>query len=126
MTNSPFDDLERPVWERGFQRDDRFAAGLRIDPLLLNWPATAKAMSGWGYRVGSSLSPRACGEARRFLEDWTRRLQARYLMVSLPPDFRFPDGTDAGDFAKAEVQRRKDHLVTDGEVFLGLKDRAAR
>ncbi|MEI6784294.1 MAG: glucuronate isomerase, partial [Verrucomicrobiota bacterium] len=23
MTNSPFDDLERPVWERGFRRDDR-------------------------------------------------------------------------------------------------------
>src|SRR5207244_3563531 len=32
MTNSPFDDLERPVWERGFCRDDRFDAGLRIDP----------------------------------------------------------------------------------------------
>src|SRR5688572_12001556 len=26
MTNSPFDDLERPVWERGFQRDERFKA----------------------------------------------------------------------------------------------------
>src|SRR5579859_1579196 len=38
MTNSPFDDLERPVWERGFRRDERFEAGLRIDPLLLSWP----------------------------------------------------------------------------------------
>ena len=34
MTNSPFDDLERPVWERGFARDSRFKAALRIDPLL--------------------------------------------------------------------------------------------
>src|SRR5262245_14865513 len=32
MTNSPFDDLERPVWERGFRRDERFDAALRIDP----------------------------------------------------------------------------------------------
>ena len=24
MTNSPFDDLDRPVWERGFARDPRF------------------------------------------------------------------------------------------------------
>src|SRR5580765_760180 len=24
MTNPPFDDLERPVWEKGFRRDERF------------------------------------------------------------------------------------------------------
>src|SRR5262245_4703454 len=41
MTNSPFDDLERPVWEKGFHRDERFVAGLRIDPLLLAWSETA-------------------------------------------------------------------------------------
>src|SRR5688572_885936 len=37
MTNSPFDDVERPVWEKGFERDPRFTAALRIDPLLVNW-----------------------------------------------------------------------------------------
>ena len=37
MTNSPFDDLERPVWEKGFTRDERFTAALRIDPLLVAW-----------------------------------------------------------------------------------------
>ena len=45
MTNSPFDDLERPVWEKGFRRDERFAAGLRIDPLLLSWPETAPRLA---------------------------------------------------------------------------------
>src|SRR3569833_11056 len=35
MTNSPFDDLERPTWEKGFQRDSRFQACLRIDQLFL-------------------------------------------------------------------------------------------
>src|ERR1051326_1368997 len=48
MTNSPFDDLERPLWEKGFRRDARFVAGLRIDPLLLNWPETAPRLSKWG------------------------------------------------------------------------------
>src|SRR6476659_7383375 len=38
MTNSPFDDVEREVWDKGFQRDARFESGLRIDPLLLSWP----------------------------------------------------------------------------------------
>src|SRR5688572_28991752 len=31
MTNSPFDDSERVVWEKGFSRDSRFVAALRID-----------------------------------------------------------------------------------------------
>src|SRR6185295_7372422 len=40
MTNSPFDDAERPLWEKGFKRDERFIAALRIDPLLLAWDQT--------------------------------------------------------------------------------------
>ncbi len=32
MTNSPFEDAERLVWEQGFRRDERFVAALRIDP----------------------------------------------------------------------------------------------
>src|SRR5579883_2284891 len=41
MTNSPFDDQERAVWEKGFPRDERFKAALRIDPLVLSWTDTA-------------------------------------------------------------------------------------
>lgn len=91
MTNSPFDDLERPVWERGFQRDERFMACLRIDPLLLSWPETAPRLAGWGYKVEfSSPAQKMFDEIRRFLEDWTKRMSARYLMVSLSPDFEYP------------------------------------
>jgi len=91
MTNSPFDDLERPVWEKGFSRDERFAAALRLDPLLMAWPDTAPKLARWGYNVQAEVPPRKTfEEVRRFLEDWTNRIQARYLMVSLPPDFQFP------------------------------------
>jgi hypothetical protein len=91
MTNSPFDDLERPVWEKGFKRDDRFAAGLRIDPLLLAWPETAPLLVRWGYHVEAGTPPqKTFDEVRRFLADWTRKINAQYLMVSLPPDFEFP------------------------------------
>ena len=42
MTNDPFDDLERPVWERGEGAEDpRFRAALRIDPLLMDWDNAA-------------------------------------------------------------------------------------
>ncbi|MCX6925659.1 MAG: glucuronate isomerase, partial [Verrucomicrobia bacterium] len=91
MTNSPFDDLERPVWEKGFSRDDRFGAALRIDPLLLSWPETAAKLARWGYKVGAGVSARkSIDELRRFLADWCQRIDARYVMVSLPPEFEFP------------------------------------
>jgi hypothetical protein len=94
MTNSPFDDLERPVWESGFQRDARFVSGLRIDPLLLAWEQTAPILSEWGYRVeGTVLNQKSFSAVRRFLADWTRRMASRYCMVSLPPDFEFPSKT---------------------------------
>ena len=91
MTNSPFDDTERVVWERGFQRDERFTAALRIDPLLLSWETTAAPrLRDWGYDVTPNLSEKTVSEVRRFLTDWTRRINAQYLMVSLPPDFTYP------------------------------------
>lgn len=92
MTNSPFDDLERPLWEQGFKRDQRFVAGLRIDPLLLAWKETSTSIANWGYKTQNGrLGQKAFDEVRRFLADWTKRMEARYVMVSLPPDFRFPD-----------------------------------
>lgn len=90
MTNSPFDDVERPVWERGLQRDERFTAALRIDPLLVAWGDTAPILTHWGYEVGVSLTEKTISEVRRFLTTWTKRIQARYLMVSLGPEFDFP------------------------------------
>jgi hypothetical protein len=91
MTNSPFDDLERPVWEKGFTRDERFVAGLRIDPLILSWPDTAPKLARWGYKVEAGVPPqKTFDEVRRFLADWTKRMNAQYVMVSLPSDFQFP------------------------------------
>ena len=90
MTNSPFEDLERPVWERGFERDPRFVAALRIDPLLVDWANTAPRLRAWGYDVSADLNQRTFDEVRRFLGDWTRRIDAQYCMVSLGPDFAFP------------------------------------
>ncbi len=92
MTNSPFDDLERPVWEKGFRRDERFVAALRIDQLLLSWPETAPKLARWGYDVKASVpSGKTFDEVRRFLADWSKRIKASYLMVSFPAEFQYPD-----------------------------------
>jgi hypothetical protein len=93
MTNSPFDELERPVWEKGFPRDERFMAALRLDSLLFSWPESASQLANWGYDVSPVLSQKTFSEVRRFLVDWSQKIKARYLMVSLPADFFFPANT---------------------------------
>jgi hypothetical protein len=103
MTNSPFDDLERPVWEKGFTRDERFTAALRIDPLLISWGDTAPILKQWGYDVGVSLTEKTISEVRRFLDDWTARIKAHYLMVSLGPEFDFPADTFAARLLEKAV-----------------------
>lgn len=94
MTNSPFDDEERAYWEARPERDSRFQAALRIDPLLLSWPESAARLRGWGYAVGLEPSAGTVSEVRRFLADWTLRIKSRYCMVSLPPTFVFPSAND--------------------------------
>ena len=104
MTNSPFDDLERPVWERGFKRHPAFSAALRIDPLLLDWKNTAPKLASWGYKVGPGKpNQKSLDEVRRFFADWTRKMGARFLMVSLPPEFKFPDDTDTAALIEGAV-----------------------
>ncbi len=115
MTNDPFDDAEREVWLAGKgPRDDRFAAALRIDALLNDWPAAAAKMRAMGYEPsGGESGPDAAGdkEVRRFLADWKTRMKPAYLAASLPPVFRWdagdlPPGTPARAAAQARVFSR--------------------
>jgi hypothetical protein len=103
MTNSPFDAEERRVWEKGFRRDERFVAALRVDPLLMAWPEAGGQLSGWGYKVTRELSRKTLDQVKRFLGDWTRRMEAAYVMVSLPPDFAFPGRGDCAQLLEKAV-----------------------
>jgi len=103
MTNSPFDDAERVVWQKGFLRDERFVAALRVDPILVDWPGAARRLREWGYEVGEGFSPHTISEIRRFLADWTRLINARYLMVSLPPEFSCQETSDCARLMKGAV-----------------------
>lgn len=103
MTNSPFDDVERPVWQKGFQRDERFTAALRIDPLLISWPAASVRLAEWGYGVTRDLNGKTISEVRRFLADWSTRMQARFVMVSLAPEFEFPAQDDCAQLIEKAI-----------------------
>ena len=110
MTNSPWDPAERAVWQRGLVRDPRFFAALRIDPLLLDWPASSGALQSDGFPVSPERNQATADAVRRFLELWTRRLDARYCMVSLPPSFAWPgDSTAAWMIENAVLPHCREH-----------------
>lgn len=96
MTNDPFDDLERPVWLAGFERDPRFHAALRLDSLLNSWDSAAPRLKEWGYEVSGDFGGKTAAEVRRFLAEWIDRMDALYMAVSLPPDFAFPEDSLRG------------------------------
>ncbi len=92
MTNDPFDDAERAIWEQqGAETDERFLAALRIDPILVKWEEAHPRLAGWGYEVAADLSGDTLSEVRRFLMDWAAKMRPVYLAVSLEADFRYPD-----------------------------------
>jgi hypothetical protein len=90
MTNDPLDPVEREIWLSNPKRDPGFKAVLRIDPLLLGWPAVGQSLSALGYSAGPDLGNRSIAEIRRFLTDWIDRMDAQYVAVSLPPAWRYP------------------------------------
>ena len=96
MTNDPFDDAERPIWQAGTETDARFGSGLRIDPLLNDWSGAADRLKQWGYEVRGDLGPSDVDAVKRFLFDWIERIEPRYMAVSLPPDFEFPEDGPRG------------------------------
>ena len=93
MTNNPFDGLERPVWQKTFARDERFQAALRIDEILMGWQTNAPKLREFGYDVQVEINDKTASEVRRFLADWTKRMNPLYCAVSLTPDFAFPDNS---------------------------------
>ena len=95
MTNDVFDDNERERWLGGNIREDsRFKAVLRIDPMIVGWPAASGRMAGWGFRVKAKPNGETIREARRFLYGWLDRMKAIYIAASLPPRFAYPARKD--------------------------------
>lgn len=95
MANSPFDERELAVWDGGVTPDRRFTTSLRIDTLLYDWPSAVGRLAGWGYKVQPEWSATVSAEVRRFLGDWTRRIQPLYLAAAMPPNFDYPADTPA-------------------------------
>ncbi len=90
MTNNPFVAAEAECWKSNLPSLDCLKTALRIDTLILDWPAAAKAMAAAGYNTTAQGGTSEFAEARRFLAEWAGILKPVYLAASLPPDFAYP------------------------------------
>jgi hypothetical protein len=90
MTNDPLDPEEAPVWTRGVTFDDRFQAALRLDAILNGWESHVDGFAAAGHAVDTDAGGRTILEIRRFLDTWIGRMRPRYMAVSLPDTFVFP------------------------------------
>jgi hypothetical protein len=64
--------------------------------MLRNWPVAASRLSEWGYPASAEPNATSIESAKKFLRDWLDRMNAIYMALSLPPEFRYPaPGDDA-------------------------------
>lgn len=90
MTNNPFVAGEAACLGQDLPCPPCLRTALRIDTLLLDWPAAAKAMTAQGYRAAKAPTAAGFAAARRFLKDWAGRIKPVYMAASMPPDFAYP------------------------------------
>jgi hypothetical protein len=116
MTNDVFDDNERTRWlaDPTIGDDPRFAAVLRCDMLLRDWPTAAGRLSNWGYAATPEFTEASIQAGRRFLRDWIKRTKAVYCAVSLPPDFTYGGPEDRSNSAMVLRQIVMPVLEEDG------------
>lgn len=123
MTNDPLNPVERAVWERGSGRDPRFRAALRIDPILVDWPASSAQLAALGYRVERDLPAATFPEIIRFLKDWVARMDPVYMAASLPPTFTVPDDSPGGRVLEQAVLPACRELGLPFAMMIGVRKR---
>lgn len=90
MTNNPFNEAERKVWESGVEIDSRFKSALRIDDLLFDFPKVQKILEKEGMSVNANLDKPSVENLIAFLEKWIKIMHPYYAMCSVTPEFIYP------------------------------------
>ncbi len=123
MTNDPLNPAEQAVWEAGGARDPRFRAALRIDPILIDWPASSARLAALGYAVDRDLPEATFPEIARFLRDWTARMAPAYMAASLPYTFTMPTDTAGARILTRSVLPTCRELGLPFAMMIGVKRR---
>ncbi len=92
QTNDPLDPNEVGNWTAApVEMDPRFHTVLRLDSAIGGkFAENVPKLVALGYEVTANLTDRTKAELRRYLEEWTAKLNPTYLAISLPPEFSYP------------------------------------
>lgn len=120
MTNDPLEEVEGDYWRDGVDLDPRFRAVLRLDSALMNWPAPVEKLQAHGYDVETSLSQKTFSEVRRYLSDWVKKMDARYMAISLPPDFTYPSDDTTSTLMKECVYPSAEEWNIPSAMMVGV------
>lgn len=92
MTNDPLDLDEQPNWTTApVEQDARFRTVFRLDSAIGGkFSDNVGKLNALGYTVTANLTEPTKAELRRYLAEWTAKLNPSYLAISLPPEFCYP------------------------------------
>jgi hypothetical protein len=121
MTNDPLEPEEAAAWSRGITSHPQFHAVLRLDRILVTWPAHWQVLAIQGYEVDERASGKSALEVRRFLMDWHRRMQSVYMAVSLPDTFEYPQDTIGNRLLKEAVLPACRELGIPLSLMMGVR-----
>jgi hypothetical protein len=96
-------------------------AALRIDALLLDWPAAARGMKAGGCPATAKPSDKGFAAARKFLAEWAKRIHPVYMAASLPPEFEYPARSACGAAMKKVVLPAARELGLPVAMMIGVR-----
>ena len=102
MTNDPLDPAEAPLWQQAAPHS-QFHAVLRLDRVLNKLPEHYQTLQDAGYHVDQNLSGKSVSEVRRFLDDWSARMNPVYMACSLPDTFQYPENSSRATLLREAV-----------------------
>ncbi len=123
MTNNPFEDEEAGYWRENSGAPNCLKTALRIDTLILDWPAASKKMKAAGYKTKKKASDKEYKEARRFLTDRAETLNPVYMAASLPPAFRYPDDSQPAEVIREVILPVAEDLKLPMAMMIGVRKR---
>ncbi|KKK73985.1 hypothetical protein LCGC14_2888320, partial [marine sediment metagenome] len=122
MTNNPFLPEEAQYLDQpDLPRPECLKHALRIDPLLVAWPDAVKVMAGQGYDVQADGGGGTLENVRRFLVDWSKKIDPVYFAASLGPDFAYPAASLQTEVINHAIMPAAEELGLPFAMMIGVR-----
>jgi hypothetical protein len=87
----------------------------------MGWPGPVEKLRAAGYQVGPELNGNTFAELRRYLNEWCDVMDARYMAISLPPEFAYPADAGVGRLMQEVVYPVAAERTIPSAMMVGVK-----